>query len=293
MSEFDPTTFNHWPNFIMIGPGKSGTSWLYEVFRAHPEICTSSAKETIFFDNQFGRGLRWYSKFFRKCGCQGRPHAIGEVSNTYIFSDVVPKRIHDLFPAMKIVSTLRNPIDRAFSHYLFERRNAGVSGTFEEAIGRRPDLLSRGCYDRHLGPYFDTFPSDQIRVFVYDDLKADQQEFASRLFEFLGVGPLPEASLLGKRVLGAGQARSRTAAKLSVGAARLIRAAGFPEVVTKIKSGFVAKLLFKPIDRSDYPVMKPETRERLADYYQADAERLSTRLGRDFASLWLRSGAAA
>ena len=287
MAEFTTESFQHWPNFIVIGPGKAGTSWLFQVFNAHPEICTSSAKETIFFDEEYDRGLKWYSKFFKSCCCEDRPHAVGEISNTYIFSPVVPERIHRQFPEMKLISTLRNPIERAFSHYLFERRNAGVSGTFEEAIKQRPDFLTRGFYSQHLKPYFDVFPTEQIKVFIYDDLKADNEAFAAQLFDFLNVGPLPDGAILGKRVLGASEARSRVAAKLSVAAAHAIRAAGFPEVVTKIKNGFIAQLLFKPISRDNYPTMLPETHNQLREYFREDLERLSEMLERDLVKLWL------
>lgn len=287
MSRFDSKRFKHWPNFIVIGPGKSGTTWLYQILGAHPQICTSSAKETVFFDSEYHRGLKWYAKFFRQCESAAETHAVGEISNTYIFSPQVPGRIKQDFPAMKLISTLRNPIERAFSHYLFERRNAAVNGTFEEALLQRPDFLERGCYNQHLTPYYDQFPKNQIQVLVFDDLKSDNQAYADQLFQFLNVGPLPDESILGKRVLGASEARSRVAAKVSVGVARAVRAAGFPEIVTKIKNSFVAKMLFKPIDRNHYPAMLPETELRLKDYFRSDIEALSNRLDRNFVELWL------
>lgn len=287
MAAFQKSDFKHWPNFIVIGPGKAGTSWLFQVFAAHPEICTSSAKETIFFDSEYHRGLNWYAKFFRRCDADQQPHAVGEVSNTYIFSEEAPGRIREHFPEMKLLSTLRNPVERAFSHYLFERRNANVSGTFEEALQQRPDFLSRGCYNKHLTRYYDVFPAEQIKVLIYDDLKADNASFAGELFDFINVGPLPNPEILGKRVLGASEARNRLAAKFSVGAAHMIRAAGFPEVVTKIKNSVVSKMLFKPIDRENYPTMRPETKLRLCDYFRDDVTALSERLERDLVAQWL------
>ncbi|MFK8113983.1 MAG: sulfotransferase [Rubripirellula sp.] len=284
--------FDHAPNFVVIGPGKSGTSWLFEVLGAHPSVCMSSAKETMFFETEFHRGLSWYQKFFRQCDCPGRDHAIGEISNTYIFSADVAQNIRNTFPQMKIIATLRSPIERAHSHYLFERRNGTLGDSFEDAIKQRPDLLSRGKYDQHLQPYFERFSADQIRVLIYDDLKADVNSYAQSLWDFIGVDSFQDADVLERRVLGASEARSKLAARLFVGAGRIVRRAGFPELVTKIKGSAISKMLFRPLDRSKH-TMHPETKSRLKEYFREDVAKLSDRLGRDLTSLWIEEGAPA
>ena len=91
---------NHLPNFIVIGPGKSGTSWLYHILGQHPQVCMSSAKETLYFEDYYSKGREWYQKFFRQCKAPGVPHAIGEISNTYIFSPLAATRIAHDFPQM-------------------------------------------------------------------------------------------------------------------------------------------------------------------------------------------------
>lgn len=280
---------NHWPTFIVIGPGKSGTSWLYEIFGSHPRVCMSSAKETMFFETEFDRGMDWYSKFFRHCDCSDNQHAIGEVSNTYIFDTKVAERIRATFPNMKIMATLRNPIERAFSHYLFERRNGALGDSFDEAIELRPDLLTRGLYDQHLAAYFDCFPVEQIRVLIYDDMKADIEAYANDIWSFIDVEPLADRELLHQRVLGASEARNRLAARLFVGAGRLVRRAGFPELVTKIKGTALSRLLFRPLDRSKH-TMSAATKQRLQDYFRDDVARLSQRLNRDLTSAWIDGG---
>lgn len=280
--------FGRWPNFIVIGPGKSGTSWLYEVFGQHPQIGMSSAKETLFFETEFERGLDWYAKFFRPLDPAALP-AIGEVSNTYIFSPDAAARIAATFPDMRIIATLRNPIERAFSHFLFERRNGTLGDDFDAAIDRRPDLLSRGLYDEHLEPYFQRFSDQQRLILIYDDMKSDIVAYAETLFGFLGVESSLDASVLERRVLGASEARNATVARVVVGAGRLIRGLGFPEWVTKLKNTSLARSLFRPIDPESRPVMSDATAARLRDYYRDDVTRLSDRLNRDLVSLWLDS----
>src|SRR5699024_6986823 len=116
------------PNFLVIGPGKSGTTWIYHALKDHPEICLSSAKETLFFETQFDRGIDWYTNFFSHCN--GETNAVGEVSNTYIFCEGAPRRIKTINSEMKLITCLRNPVERTFSHYLFLIRGGQITGSF-------------------------------------------------------------------------------------------------------------------------------------------------------------------
>lgn len=285
-----PVMKHLFPNFIVIGPGKSGTSWLYMVLNAHPQVCMSSAKETLYFENDYSRGPNWYSRFFRAAGSD-QIRAVGEISNTYIFSPLAASRIAQDFPAMKLIATLRHPAERAFSHYQFLKRNAELDCSFEEALERRPDIKTRGNYFFHLQPYRELFSSKQLLIMLYDDLKRDVEAYADQLFNFLEIDPLIDRDLLHTRVLEASEARSRWLAKFTVAAAHLVRRAGFPDIVTRVKSGMLPKLVFRKIQRK--AEVSPATYELLCDYYRADILQLSDWLGRDLSQLWLGSQPAA
>jgi hypothetical protein len=274
------------PNFIVIGPGKSGTSWLYNVLGQHPEVCMSSAKETLYFEDYYHKGPGWYGRFFRKCSGDQQPRAVGEISNTYIFSPLAAERIAADFPHMKLIATLRDPTERAFSHYLFLRRNGGMQCTFEEALQRRPDLKTRGNYFEHLQPYRQRFPQEQLLILFFDDLKRDVEGYAARLFEYLNIGPLLEPTVLYERVLEASEPRSRWLAQCVVFAAQGVRRLGFPDVVTRFKQGLLPKLLFGKMKDGKKPSMLPETEHELRTYYDADLLRLSDWLGRDLHTAW-------
>ena len=275
-----------WPTFIVIGPGKSGTSWLYEIFGNHPKVGMSSAKETLFFESEFERGLNWYAKFFR--GLDSSEYdAIGEISNTYIFSPLAAKRIFQSFPEMKIIATLRNPIDRAFSHFLFERRNGKLSDDFDKALEQRPDLLTRGLYNSHLEPYYRYSQPEQRLILIYDDMLKDVVTYANSIFQFLNVTGSLDEGILRRRVLGASEARNRTIARFAVNAGLLVRRLGFPEVVTVLKNTPIAKSLFRPIDPTRKPQMSKDTRVRLQEFFRSDVEQLSQRLDRDLVTMWL------
>jgi len=272
------------PNFIVIGPGKSGTTWIYNLLKNHPQICVSSAKETLFFEDFYHKGLDWYSKFFKNCK---NKVAIGEVSNTYIFSSLAAKRIWEFNPKIKLISCLRNPIDRAFSHYLFLLRNAEVNGTFEGVLVKRKDLLDRGMYSKHLSKYLKYFPKEQILILLYDDLKYDPKRFAKKIYNFLNVddGYYPENS--DKKILAASKPRIKLLAKLTKKGAQLTRRIGYPNIVTKFKTSLLPNLLYKQYSKNNYPVLDPHTREKLKEYFYDDIKKTSDIIGRDLIKIWL------
>jgi len=272
------------PNFIVIGPGKSGTTWIYNLLKNHPQICISSAKETLFFEDYYHKGFKWYSKFFKHCKSKT---AIGEVSNTYIFSSLAAKRIWVFNPKIKLISCLRNPIDRTFSHYLFLLRNAEVNGTFEEVLVKRKDLLDRGMYSKHLSKYLKYFPKEQILILLYDDLKYDPKRFAKKIYNFLNVddGYYPENS--DKKILAASKPRIKLLAKLTKKGAQLTRRIGYPSIVTKFKTSLLPNFLYKQYSKNNYPVLDPHTREKLKEHFYDDIKKTSDIIGLDLTTIWL------
>ena len=270
-------------NFIAIGPGKSGTSWIFELFDEHPEICVSSAKETLFFEEYYYKGTQWYHRFFNH---HSREKAIGEVSNTYVFSALAAQRIHDYNPDMKLISTLRNPVDRTFSHYLFLLRN-GEQGSFEKVIKQHPDLVERGLYFKHLSAYLKHFSKEQLLCLLFDDLKKDARTYSRKLFNFLELDDLGESEVFDKKVLPASQARNRILAKAAKSSAELVRKMGFPDIITKVKNSSISNMLYKPYSKDDLPTMSEESRGYLKQYFTEDITKLSDLLDQDLVKLWL------
>ena len=89
------------PGFLVIGPGRCGTSWLHALLGEHSDICVSSTKETSYFDMEFDRGPEWYAQFFIHYAGQAR---VGEVATTYIASSMAAGRIASFNPSMQIIS---------------------------------------------------------------------------------------------------------------------------------------------------------------------------------------------
>ena len=122
------------PNFIYIGPNKAGSSWLHEVLVRHPQVFMSPAKDLYFFDRYYDRGLAWYLSQFTGAGPEHL--VVGEVCQDYLFHPDAPERMAASLGSCRMMVTLRDPADRAFSSYLYMLRSGWEPGTFLQALDR-------------------------------------------------------------------------------------------------------------------------------------------------------------
>ena len=109
------------PNFLYIGPDKSGSTWMYNILSQHPECYVPTIKDIYFFDQFYYKGIDWYLSFFKDASHNYK--AVGELSHDYLYSKKAAERIFFHYPKVKLITCLRNPIDRTFSNYLFLIRN--------------------------------------------------------------------------------------------------------------------------------------------------------------------------
>lgn len=275
------------PTFLGIGPGKAGTTWMYRVLDAHPEVYMSPVKETLYFTREFDRGRDWYLSFFEGAA---EYSASGEFSNTYVFSQDAPARVRDYRADMQLVTCLRHPVDRAFSHYLWLVRNGELEAGFEAALETRPDLLTRGLYGRHLCRWLEHFPRKQLLVLPFRELEEDSRGFARRIFRFLGVDPEFWPELAEGRALGAARPRSRWLARAAKLGARAVRRLGLPEAVQAVKTSPLVRLLWEPYGEQERPEPDPDLHARLTERVAPDVRRLTDLTGVDFAGRWLEGG---
>lgn len=196
------------PDFIIIGAQKSGTTPLYFFIKQHPQVVYKKG-EVHFFDLMFHKGTGWYKRRFDPRPTQN--HLIGDKSPYYMIHPLVPKRIRNLYPDVKIVAILRNPVDRAYSHYWHNVRHGRETLSFEEAIKAEPErlkgekwkiihdpahkgenyrhfsYLKRGVYVEQLKHWLRFFPKEQIFIISSSDLRTKPDVVMSDLFAFLGV----------------------------------------------------------------------------------------------------------
>jgi O-antigen/teichoic acid export membrane protein len=211
------------PDFMIIGAKRGGTTSLYNYLVAHPRIAplfppAAKIKGIHYFDSNAERGLGWYRSHFptrvheelfeRRNGTR---RVMGEASPYYLFHPLAAERASRVVPGSKIIVLLRNPVDRAYSHYLERVRNGVEKLSFEEAIDREAERMAgeeqriisehgyssfahehlsyvaQGEYLEPLRRWLERFPREQFLIMPSDDLSHDPLEGYRRVLGFLGV----------------------------------------------------------------------------------------------------------
>ena len=127
------------PTFLFIGPDKTGSTWLYEVLRQHAACYVPPVKDIYFFDRHYERGLDWYLSFFEPAPAGSL--AAGELSHDYLFSPQAADRIARDLPNVRLLTSLRDPAERTFSHYLYMIRSGRTRLDFAAALEQFPELV--------------------------------------------------------------------------------------------------------------------------------------------------------
>ncbi len=252
------------PNFVIIGAAKAGTTSLYGWLREHPFVAPAHTKEVHYFDYNYYRGLDWYRMHFPLeaeraafAAEHGRPFITGEASPSYISHIWAPERLARLLPDVKLLVTLRNPVDRAYSQFQMSRReDEEPLHSFDQAVAIEDERLDPerarmlrdqryqswpiGCwsylmrsrYAENLERWFELFDRDQFHFITLEELSARPGETLDAVHDFLG---LPA-----------------------------YRAEGLT-----------------PLHTAEYSSLAPETRERLGEYFRPHNQRLYELIGRD------------
>ncbi|MBI5559862.1 MAG: sulfotransferase [Deltaproteobacteria bacterium] len=274
------------PNFIFIGPAKSGSTWLYEALRLHPDVYVPEAKDIYFFDKNFEKGMEWYEGFF-KHGAGKK--AVGEVCHDYLFSADACERIKRHIPEVKLITCLRSPVERSFSGYLFAVRqgHAGRGVSLEDTVKKYPGILKNSCYTEALGRYITAFGRSRILILRFEDLEKDPLAFIARVYGFIGVDPgFRPVGILNRKILPASRPRVRVLARLAKKTALWLRAMGFANLVGTVKrSPAVQGVLYTPIEGEGRPRMAAKEKAFLRDYFKDEISSLERLLGEDL-SAW-------
>src|SRR5215208_4127862 len=196
------------PDFAVIGTQKCGTSFFYRLVTEHPLVSRAAAKELHFFDNKFAEGVGWYRRCFSEGEhVDGHRTITGEASPSYLFDPQVPERMAQIVPEARLIALLRNPIDRAYSHYQMEVRRGKEARSFEDATqeemtsakgeGNTVDVphayLRRGLYAEQLERFTFFANRDRLLVVKSENLFTRRLEVLDRVLTFLGLPPFESA----------------------------------------------------------------------------------------------------
>ena len=264
------------PSFFVVGPPRTGTSWLHKVLEPAATL-PSPSKETRFFDLHFHRGFEWYLWHFPRT----RRGPLGEIAPTYFGSPEARQRIADSLPDAKIAFIFRNPVERAVSLYRLKLAYGMYRWSFVEALHQDPELINSGLYWSHLSEWRQLFPEEQLLVTVYDDLVGDPQEFVSRLAHFTGLNvPTLSQSQL-KRVFSTERMtrpRNYLATRTATVLADWCKSRRLDHVVASVRESALIKLFLG--GGESLPQLPAESLHELARLFRPEVEALETYLGR-------------
>ena len=220
------------PGFIIIGTQRAGTTSLFYYLRRHPDVRRPSSgdgsvdwpKELHFFDERYHRGLDWYRTFFPLAversiaRVRGRDVVAGEATPYYLFHPLVPERVAASLPDVRLIALLRDPIERAYSHYQLMVRTGREKLSFEDAVAAEEERLAgedlsadtwvttkfgarthrehrhrayinRGLYAEQLERWYGYFPRDQLMVIRAEEFLERPAEIYAAVLRFLGLRP--------------------------------------------------------------------------------------------------------
>ncbi|MCC3425531.1 MAG: sulfotransferase [Microcoleus sp. PH2017_01_SCD_O_A] len=192
------------PDFIIIGSPRCGTTSLYKYITSHPQILPAANKEICFFSEHFNKGLAWYQAHFPP-PIDAHHFLTGEATPTYLTHPLAASRLHGCLPKVKLIVILRNPVDRALSHYQMLVRRGTESRTFEKAIDAELQLLAdatetsladksywkdchyiyKSLYVCSLKQWMNLFPREQFLILQSEEFYANPAATLSQVFNFL------------------------------------------------------------------------------------------------------------
>ena len=267
------------PTFVIAGAMRAGSTALSRWLSAHPEVFMAPRKELHFFDKADAGSISTYRAEF--ADWSGQP-AIGEATPNYLFASGAVERLVATIPDVRVVVSLRDPVERAYSHYWSRRSRALEVRSFAELVGEeqaRPadasadpnglDLLARGRYLDQIHEALRHLPRPQLLVVLFDDVEGSPTETFAQICTFVDVDPTQVPAEVGRPANAYRRFRSQRVRRL---ARRLPAPAA--DVVGHLNSR-----------AEGYPPLDPGLRDELRAWYRPANQELAEWLGRDL-SAW-------
>lgn len=279
-----------WPNFFIVGAPKAGTSSLHAYLQAVPGIFMSRLKEPNYFarivvpDDHPVRPIRDEQKYLQLFSGATTETVIGEASPTYLADPEAPRLIREVSPGARILISLRDPVERAYSHYLMMRNNGFANESFLAEAQRglrlqgqrniiilRPDV---GLYHEQVRRHLETFGTAQVKIIIFEEFMADVSGTLRQIAEFLGI---QEEFANVKMPVYRQFAEVRGPLARYIFGNRTIARASEMLVSPKLRKWVREKFLVKDAKK---PEMDQDARRFLTDFYREDVSKLSSLLER-------------
>lgn len=270
----------HLPTFILVGGMKCGTTSLHKYLDAHPEICMSTPKEPDYFTGASDRDADWYRQCFSEPAAE-----YGESSTNYTKYPTfqgVPERMHRLVPNVRLLYLVRDPIERALSHYTHNRVHGREEEPVEAAFLPVEDshYLQTSRYYMQITQYLDYFPRERVLIVQSERLRNQRGAVMRRIFDFLGVSTAIDESRFDTEY-------HSTSKKLPPGLSSFLTETRIGNAVTTLGEALVPRRLLDwgleqfsaDVER---PTLEGEVRQEVRAFLRRDAEQLRAQFAPDF-----------
>ena len=272
-------------DFVFIGPGRSGTTFVDSVIRQDPRIALPrNIKETNFFLESGAAAEALFWRYY-DCDCD-KFERRGEVANMYFYTAAAAQNLATMGDQLTLHSILRNPFDRLVSSLRFRLSAGEITQfrTFEETLRSHPDLIEQSAYHTLLAPYVSRF-GERMKLYAFEDLISNPEQIIRSFYADIGL-PAPDTIPTREAEQNTAQApRSRFLIRAGRLVADRLRSLGLLGLLGQIKTNrLVGRLLYSneevQIEIAAWPA---DVVERLND----EIDRLSIMVGRDFSN-WKR-----
>jgi hypothetical protein len=277
------------PTFIGVGGQKCASTWISEILRYHPEIYMSENKEINYFSINYDKELEWYLSNFKGAS---KEKAIGEFSTVYLYNLEIPVRIKKDIGNVKIIISIRNPVDRFFSHYMHSYRANRLLFSdplnlnfynFNNAIKTGPNLLGHGLYSKGILEYTRVFGAENVLVVIKEDIDNNPEEVVRKIYNFLGVDKNFQPTIINKKV-----SKGIIPKNLTLEIFRRILYKFFskknPKVINIVKKTRLSELYRKVNAKKEAINISPKVKKYLRDYYVEEIIHLEKILKRDLSN---------
>ena len=267
-------------DFIIIGAAKSATTWLQTQLQADPAVYMPDP-ELHYFSRKWELGHDWYLSQFNDGDSQ---KLVGEKSNSYLYTSGSAERIHAMVPQVKLIAQLRNPVERAYSNYCMLLRRGEVGYDIESylnpAQGEHFRFLVAGKYASHLQDYVDLFGSDRLLFLFFEGVRQNPEKQMALVRDHLGLPPGELAPAGHKKV------KDKTVPVVPPHMRK--RLAWLKPMLRPLRGTAAFEAVRGSIaQKTEYPPLTDELRNRLNDYFNPSIEALEKMSGQSLAH-WYR-----
>jgi hypothetical protein len=260
--------------FVCVGPQRTATSWLHQQLRRHSRLAFPlHVKETMFFDQRYEKGMDWYWRHFASTTGDCKR---GEVAPTYFDSGDAVKRLL-VFKNLRIIISIRDPIERTYSLFRHHRAQGRVAGDYFAAVKMMPQIESASRYATHCPRWESNFGHENCLYVFQAEIEQEPQAAMDKVCSFLAVDPIG-LSQDGKRPFGqATQPKSQLTATIAARFSSALRSRGLHGPIEAAKRLGLRTVVFgKPAGTETMP---EAVREHLEMIYAQDVVYLNSRFG--------------